>query len=223
MSPEGPAAAGPGRILRHAGVDRILHWLTAAAVLTLLATAFLPILGVEFAWVGIHWASGTVLIVLVLIHIVRALAWQDWRRVMIGGDDIREVIGVVRKTLRLRPGARILPGKYSFAQKLIHLAFAVVVIAACATGALMLAKIDTPWWQRDPYWLADSTWGIVYVVHGLAALTLITMVICHIYFALRPEKRQFLRAMIAGSISRDDYERHHDPARWPAEGADTHD
>ena len=78
----------------------------------------------------------------------------------------------------------------------------------------MLKKIDTPWWDADPYWLADETWGVVYVLHGLAALTLITMVMMHVYFALRPEKWLFTRAMIRGWITRAEYGEHHDPQRW---------
>ena len=53
----GGSATGD-RIVRHASADRLLHWITAACVLTLLGTAFLPIVGVEFGWVTIHWVTG---------------------------------------------------------------------------------------------------------------------------------------------------------------------
>ena len=204
------------KIVRHAAVDRAIHWLIAASVITLLLTAFLPILGVEFAWVTIHWAAGFALIAIVALHIVRATFWQDWREVWIDGRDLRDAAAIVRSTLRV-PGASIpRQGKYSFAQKLIHAAFAIVVLAAIATGALMMVKIDTPWWDRNPYWLTDAQWGIVYVLHGLAALFLVTMVIVHIYFALRPEKLHFTRSMIRGWITREEYRAHHDPNRWQA-------
>jgi len=45
------------RIVRHASADRLLHWIMAACVLTLLGTAFLPIVGVKFEWVTIHWIT----------------------------------------------------------------------------------------------------------------------------------------------------------------------
>ena len=38
----------------------------AACVLTLLATAFLPIIGVKFDWLGLHWMTGVVLALLVV-------------------------------------------------------------------------------------------------------------------------------------------------------------
>jgi formate dehydrogenase subunit gamma len=202
------------RIVRHAGIDRLNHWLTAAAVLVLLATGLLPVLGVEFAWVTIHWWTGLALIALVLAHVVRALVARRLAPVAIGRRDIAEALAIVRRTLRLGAARAPKPGKYSFAQKLIHLAFAVVVVAAIVSGSLMLAKVDTPWWERNPYWLEPGTWGIVYVVHGLAALCLVTMVMMHVYFALRPEKARFLRAMLTGSITADEYRRYHDPERW---------
>jgi cytochrome b subunit of formate dehydrogenase len=174
----------------------------------------LPVLGVDFAWVTIHWAAGFVLIAIVVLHIVRAAFWQDWRDVWIGARDFHDAAAIVRTTLRV-PGASLpRPGKYSFAQKLIHLAFAIVVLVGIATGALMMVKIDTPWWDRNPFWLSAAQWGIVYVLHGLAALCLVTMVLVHIYFALRPEKLHFTRAMILGWITGEEYRAHHDPNRW---------
>jgi len=202
------------RIVRHAGVDRLLHWLMAACVLVLLATALLPILGVEFAWVAIHWWTGFVLIAAVAAHILRSLSPRRLARVWIGRRDFAEAVAIARRSLRLGRAPVPRPGKYSFAQKSIHLAFGVVVLGAIATGGMMMVKIDTPWWDRDPYWLTDSTWGLVYVVHGLSALLLITMVMAHVYFALRPEKSMFLRSMVRGWITREEFEHAHDPARW---------
>jgi thiosulfate reductase cytochrome b subunit len=184
------------------------------SVLTLLGTAFLPIVGIQFAWVTVHWAAGFVLTAVVLIHTVRALFWQDLRSVWVDLQDFRDATATVRTTLRLsgaRPGK---PGKYSLAQKFIHFAFAVVVLVAIGTGAMMMVKIDTPWWDRNPYWLTDANWGVVYVLHGLAALFLVTMVIAHVYFALRPDKWQFMRSMIRGWITHEEYRDQHDPTRW---------
>ncbi|HET7132975.1 MAG TPA: cytochrome b/b6 domain-containing protein [Gammaproteobacteria bacterium] len=204
-------------MLRHALADRVFHWVTAVCVLTLLATAFLPILGVKFDWVNIHWITGVVLTAAVLFHIVRALLWQRLRTVWIGSDDVREALAILRATLR-RAGAPPKPGKYSFAQKLVHLFFTVVLLAAIVTGGLMLAHVETPWWRPNAYLLSDATWGVVYVLHDLAALTLITMLITHVYFALRPEKLLFTRAMLRGWITRREYEQHHDPNKWQVGG-----
>ena len=63
-------------ILRHAGIDRLFHWIMAATMTVLLATSLLPIIGVHFGWYTIHWVSGLLLTVIILLHIVRALFWQ---------------------------------------------------------------------------------------------------------------------------------------------------
>jgi cytochrome b subunit of formate dehydrogenase len=206
-------SASASRIVRHALPDRVFHWLSAACVLTLLGTAFLPILGVEFGWVTIHWVAGLVLAAAVLYHFVRVVVRGTWRTMWIGRADFADIRDAASAALRRALPSRR-PGKYSVAQKLIHHAFSLVVLTTLATGGLMLLRIDTPWWQRNPYLLADSTWGIVYVLHGLAALTLVTMVMMHVYFALRPEKLKFTRAMIAGWITRQEFDENHDKDRW---------
>jgi formate dehydrogenase subunit gamma len=205
--------ASADRIVRHAFADRLFHWLSAACVLTLLGTAFLPIVGVEFGWVTVHWVAGLVLAAAVLYHVARVLIRGSLGSMWIGRADVADALDTARSALRRALPTRK-PGKYSVAQKLIHHAFTVAVLTTLVTGGLMLLRIDTPWWQRNPYLLADSTWGIVYVLHGLAALLLITMVMLHVYFALRPEKLKFTRAMIRGWITRSEFDAHHDKERW---------
>jgi formate dehydrogenase subunit gamma len=206
-------SASADRIVRHALPDRLFHWVAAACVLTLLGTAFLPIVGVEFGWVTAHWMAGLALAAAVLYHVVRVLVRGSWRAMWVGRADAADVVDAASAVLKRKLPAR-LPGKYSVAQKLIHHAFAVVLLTTLVTGGLMLLRIDTPWWQRNPYLLADATWGIVYVLHGLAALALVTMVMLHVYFALRPEKLKFTRAMILGWITRSEFDAHHDKQRW---------
>jgi cytochrome b subunit of formate dehydrogenase len=157
-------------------IDRLLHWLTAACVIVLLATAFLPVLGVDFAWVTIHWVTGLVLTASVVAHIVRALLFKPLGLMWIGRRDLTDGFRVAKWSLRLDDRPPPLPGKFSLAQKLIHLVFSVVVLTTIVTGLLMLVKIDTPWWERDPYWLGEDLWGVIYVFHDLAALLLVTMV-----------------------------------------------
>lgn len=211
-----PAAAahGPARITRHRLADRLGHWLMAGSILILLATAFLPILGLQFAWVEIHWITGVVLTLLVLLHIARSVLHKPLSTMLIGPRDLRDGLAVMRFNLRRTRAAPPLPGKYSLSQKAIHAAFALVVLTALVTGCLMLAKIDTPFWERNPYFLSDPVWGAVYVLHGFAALSLITLVMLHIYFSLRPEKRHYLRAMILGALTRADVSKYHDTERW---------
>jgi thiosulfate reductase cytochrome b subunit len=155
-------------------------------------------------------------VVLVLAHIVRALLWQDWRSMMLWMEDGRDLVHDLRHTLNggATPSAR--PGKYSALQKLYHLGTAVLILALCATGLLMLLKIDTPFLRRDPYWFSSDTWGMIYAIHDLAAMATVTVLIIHVYFALRPDEWYLTRSMFRGWISRREYSDHHDAERWKA-------
>ena len=212
--PDARSSAAAEKVVRHALIDRLFHWTMATSVLVLLGTAFLPILGVEFGWVTIHWVTGVVLTLAVIFHIVRAVFWRDLRSIRIGTEDLKNGIELIRWSMGLGDSLPSLPGKYSLAQKSIHHAFTLVVLITIVTGCLMLVKVDTPWWERDPYWLAEGTWGVTYVLHDFAALLLISMIMAHVYFALRPEKLHFTRSMIVGWITRREYRENHDTNRW---------
>lgn len=199
----GAEAEAGGRIQRHAAVDRLFHWLTALSVLTLMGTGLLPVVGVEFEWVVIHWITGIVLVLLVLFHLIRSVFWQRLKCMWISSRDFR-----ARRA-----------AKYSLAQKLMHVAMTLMVLAAVITGVVMLAKVDTPFWARNPYLLSTGTWGIVYVIHGLAALAAVTLVMIHVYFGLIPENRMYLRAMFRGWVTREEIASRHDPDRWPGNRA----
>ena len=180
------AESGPDRITRHAGVDRLFHWLTAITVLVLMSTALLPIVGIRFDWVPLHWMAGIALVVLVIFHILRSMVWRKLRSIWFSVAELRS------KHL----------GKYSVAQKLMHHAMGLMVLGAVITGVLMLKRIRTPFFTRDPYIFGSDTWGVVYVIHGLAALAAVTLVMIHVYFGLIPENRMYLRAMIRGWVTR---------------------
>ena len=68
----GLAAQLPARIPRHSLAARLFHWIMAASMFTLLFTAFLPKVGVQFDWVTYHWIAGTVLTVSIIFHIIHA-------------------------------------------------------------------------------------------------------------------------------------------------------
>ncbi len=67
------AAHVPERVPRHSLAARLFHWIMAAAMLTLLVTAFLPKVGVQFDWVTYHWIAGVVLTVSIIFHIIHAI------------------------------------------------------------------------------------------------------------------------------------------------------
>jgi cytochrome b subunit of formate dehydrogenase len=211
-------AGVPERVTRHTFSSRVFHWLMALAMFALLLTAFLPIVGIRFPWVTIHWIAGLVLTLTIVYHIFHAMLRQNFRSMWVGVDDVSEGSRALARFFRRSRGLPPKPGKYPLDHKLYHHAAAVVSVVAIVTGVLMMFRIDTPFWNQNPYFLSDSAWGIMYVLHGLSGVALITLIIAHIYFAVRPEKRWLTRSMVWGWIQREEYLLHHDPERWVLNG-----
>jgi len=205
----------PEKILRHSVASRLFHWVMAASVLTLLLTAFLPIWGVKFSWVTAHWIAGLVLTAAIIFHTVHASLWKGLGLIWINSQDLSDGWLVVKQALGSTGSAPGKPGKNPLENKLFHHVVAIATLATIITGLIMMAKVDTPWWKRNPYILSDDTWGIIYVTHGAGSVALITLIIAHLYFAARPEKRWITLSMLRGWIPRERYLEHHDPQRWP--------
>ncbi|MBF8269931.1 MAG: Ni hydr CYTB protein [Gammaproteobacteria bacterium] len=208
------AVLAPDKLIRHVRLARLLHWLMAICVLVLLTTSLLPIAEIKFSWVTLHWVTGLILAVTALTHILWSLFRTRIRQMVFGLRDMQDAVRTLLWFFRISGQEPAKPGKYSPAQKLIHHGFAVTILASIVTGLLMMVKVDTPLWERNPYWLSNASWGIIYIIHDLASMLLVTMIMLHIYFAFRPEKRLYLRSMVLGWISRSEYASHHDPTRW---------
>lgn len=205
------------RLIRHKWPDRSLHWVFAFSTLTLLITSFFPILGFKFPWILPHWIAGLVLSAAILLHIIRVVFWQDIKSMLIEVLDLSNAWQTARQMFSLNGKEAGKPGKYPLAQKLFHHSSAIAVLVTIVTGLLMMVRIDTPLWRRDPYWLTGQTWGVIYVLHGLAAMILVTFIMIHVYFAVRPENLWITRSMIFGWISRQNYRAKYDPQRWSVE------
>lgn len=212
----GAAGAVPDKIQRHSLSSRLFHWTMSAAMLVLLVTAFGPVMGWQFPWVEIHWIAGVVLIVTIVYHVIHAIGWQDfWAMFQLGvGEGIAHLKHILSPNAPEPPKA----GKYPFDHRMYHHVIVVVSLAAMITGGLMMVRIDTPFWTRNPYLFADATWGVMYVVHGLSGVALIFLVAAHIYFAIRPEKRWITWSMIRGWIDKEHYLAHFDPSKWVVGG-----
>jgi cytochrome b subunit of formate dehydrogenase len=207
----------PEKITRHTFMARMFHWVMAASMFVLLFTAFLPIVGVKFAWVEWHWIAGLVLTGAIIYHIIHATFFLDFWSIWIGPKDIPEFKAEMMRELGHDvPGPK--SGKYPLGNRLYHLAILVVGLAAAITGMLMMSRIRQPLFTRNPYILADGTWGFTYVAHGFAGVALIGLVIAHVYFAVRPDKWWITKGMILGWVTKRNYLEHHDPQRWNVRG-----
>ena len=209
----GIAASLPEKITRHTAAARAFHWIMAASMLALMITGFLPLVGIEFSWLTIHWVSGILLTVSVLYHIVHATFFLDFWSIWIGPSDITEAIQRVKRQLGQDVEVKGHP-KYPLDHRLYHLAVMVAGFAVIGTGLVMMFRIDTPLVARNAYLLADETWGLIYVLHGLGAAGFVMLTLTHIYFAVRPDKIWLTKSMLFGYVDREDYLGHHDPTRW---------
>jgi cytochrome b subunit of formate dehydrogenase len=165
-----------------------------------------------------HWIAGAVLTGLVIFHIFHASFWMDFRAIWPDRIDVADGYHRIRRFLgRPAPPPRK-SAKYPLDVKLSHAAIMAAGLTAIVTGVFMMSRVRTIFFPRNPYLFSDMTWGIIYVLHGLAGVGLIALVMVHVYFTLiRPENRPSLKAMIFGWMSRDSYLEEYDPKRWAVE------
>jgi len=216
-TPVAVAARLPEKIERHSLAARLFHWIMAASMFALLITAFLPRVGVRFPWVTYHWIAGIVLIVSIIFHIIHATFFMDFWSIWPDKTDIADAGNRLRRALdeSAPPPRRF--AKYPLENKMYHGVIVLTGLATAITGGFMMSRVRTPLFTRNPYLFGDMTWGMMYVLHGLAGVGLIALIMIHVYFAVRPEKLDITKSMIFGSMSREHYLEHHDPTRWAPE------
>ena len=215
---EALAAKVPARVPRHSLAARAFHWIMAASMLTLLVTAFVPILGLKFAWVEIHWMAGIVLTISIIYHIIHASFWLDFWSIWLNKEDVMEATTRLKRAMGQSAPPPRKAAKYPWDNKMYHTAIVLAALAVVPTGLLMMKRVQTPFYVRNPYLFSDATWGLMYVLHGLSGIGLVGLTMAHIYFAIRPEKLWITKGMVFGDITREDFLKHHDPQRWVVEG-----
>jgi len=186
----------------------------ALAMFALLITAFLPKVGVQFPWVTYHWIAGIVLTASILFHIVHASFYLDFWSIWPDKIDMEDAGRRWRRATGKDAPAPRRFGKYPLENKMYHGVIVLAGLSVMLTGIFMMFRVRTGILPRNPYLFGDMTWGMMYVLHGLAGVGLIALIMAHVYFALRPEKLAITRSMIVGSISREHYLEEHDPTRW---------
>lgn len=215
-----PSAAAriPEKVKRHSLGARLFHWIMALAMLALLVTAFLPKVGFQFPWVTYHWIAGIVLTASILFHIIHASFWLDFWSIWPDKADMEDAGRRWQRAMgqQVPPPRRF--GKYPLENKMYHGVIVLAGLSVMLTGVFMMFRVRTPFFTRNPYMFGDMTWGLMYVLHGLAGVGLIGLIMVHIYFAVRPEKLVITKSMIFGTLDRDHYLEHHDPSRWAPEG-----
>jgi cytochrome b subunit of formate dehydrogenase len=213
------AARVPEKVQRHSLAARLFHWVMAAAMFALLITAFLPKVGVQFPWVTYHWIAGIVLTASILFHIVHASFYMDFWSIWPDQIDREDAMRRWRRATGKDAPAPRRFAKYPLENKMYHLVIVLAGLSVMLTGVFMMFRVRTGILPRNPYLFGDMTWGLMYVLHGLAGVGLIALIMVHVYFAVRPEKLVITKSMIVGTLDRAHYLEHHDPERWVPENA----
>jgi cytochrome b subunit of formate dehydrogenase len=207
----------PKHVPRHSLVARLFHWIMAASMFTLLFTAFLPKLGVQFPWVTYHWIAGALLTVSIVFHILHASFWLDFWSIWPDKTDVEDTWKRIRRFFGMSAPPPRKFAKYPLENKLFHGVIILCGLSVILTGVFMMFRVRTIFFPRNPYLFADMTWGLMYVLHGLAGVGLIALVMMHVYMGLRPEKLPITKSMIFGWMDRDFVLKEHDPERWVVE------
>ncbi len=89
--------------------------------------------------------------------------------------------------------------KYPLENKMYHGVIVLTGLAVILTGVFMMFRVTHGRSSRAIRTLfGDMTWGLMYVLHGLAGVGLIALIMVHIYFAVRPEKFVITKSMVFG-------------------------
>ena len=154
-------------IERHSFMARMFHWVMAASMFVLLFTAFLPIVGVRFAWVEWHWMAGLVLTGSIIYHIIHATFFLDFWSIWIGPKDIPEFKAEMMRELRSAMCRARSPASIRSATVSITSRSSSSASSASISGMIMMSRVRQPLFTRNPYVFADTTWGLTYVLHGV--------------------------------------------------------
>jgi len=225
-SPTGPTPSVtiPGdRIKYYDVVERLFHWtdfiVLSLMVLTGTAIFFPGLLNGLLAPFGVVGTTAEIslhldlvwaLLGLIIIHVVwdTVVARGFWN-ISPGVKDIRDAakraknfVGASNEYPRM--------AKYDPFMKIFHWGLTLSLVVLGVTGLYF--------W--NPFNLMPNlgyqTESLFRVLHDIFAFLLVGLIIGHIYFAVIPENWPILRAMVTGTMSKDFYLKHYDPARWRA-------
>ena len=159
----------------------------------------------------IHWIAGLVLTVSIVYHIIHASFWLDFWSIWLNKEDASEAITRFKRAMGGARRRRARPRNIRGTTRCITRPSCCRRSRPCRPGLFMMNRVETPLFVRNPYLFSDTTWGVMYVLHGLSGIGLVGLTIAHIYFAIRPEKLWITKGMVFGDISRQEFLQHHDP------------
>jgi cytochrome b subunit of formate dehydrogenase len=206
------AASTKGRIPRYEIGARLYHWGNSLFIVGLVASAYALFgpRGVDppvWDWLRIHEIFAALFIGGLSIHIVAALTRGQPRTMWFERQDWRDIKLIVANFVG-RTRAYPCVGKYDPFQKIYHACLTLLGTVLIVSGVSMflsaevLVTFSHEWlrWQR--------------LAHDLAAVTLVAMIVGHIYFSVSRVNWPKLASMFTGYVSEYAFCLYHTRKRW---------
>lgn len=227
---------------RFSMAQRASHWIMAISVFALMVSGFIimnsqvtvrAFLGIS--WLNVHIVSSLVLIGYVGFHLGHVAYKGTWSEMWFGRRDARDLWVRFRNLLNLTEDYPR-QFKYPSAQKLLHWGVTGATLGLILTGLVLLRRVSL-----QPLWSATREFSVLgirfglgtgdamglvswsFVLHDFLAIATVSLVMGHIYFALRPNEWAITRSMITGTVDVDHYAEKYSPASWAVGGRATPD
>ena len=112
----------------------------------------------------------------ILFHIVHASFFLDFWSIWPDKTDLRDAMNRMRRFFGKDAPSPSKFAKYPLENKLYHGVVMLAGLAVIATGLFMMKRVQTGIFMRNPYLFSDMTWGLMYVLHGLAGVGFIALI-----------------------------------------------
>lgn len=195
----GGPTAPPGKVLRHPGVLRLIHWSHVALAMVLVLTGFYldrPFLPPHILRVSrvrlVHSTFASPYVASLLLYLVYLLNSGAWRDLIPARNDWRNLGGTLRYLL-VFSAEMPMHGKYHLLQKLLYLSFIPGILLKALTGWALAAH--GTWSGALIIFLAGGLQNIR-LIHYFVALYLLLGATAHLYLVL--SEPGSLAAMVTG-------------------------
>lgn len=228
---------------RFTATQRASHWIMAASIFLLMLSGFLmmnsnvtvrTIAGIS--WVDVHIIFSIVLIGYLVFHLGHVAYKGTWKAMWVGRREVKDLI-VRGKNFLGQADEYPRQFEYPSAQKFLHLGVTGATLGVIVTGIVMLRRIEIPFlWDparefsllgvQFSQGVGEPGWGLVtwsFVLHDLSAIMMVSLVLGHMYFALRPDEWGITRSMVTGTVSVETYAKKYSPDSWVVGGTTSTD
>lgn len=234
---ESLSAQGVEEVDRFSVAQRASHWIMAIAIFALMLSGFIIMnnavtvkVVAGLSWLTIHIASAVVLIGYTLFHVGHVAYKGTWNRMWMGRKEVTDLWTRFKNLVGLTDEY---PRQFYYpsAQKLLHWAITGATLGVIATGLVLWRRVSfEPLWSatREFTFLGvtfgfgtTEAMGLIswsFVLHDFFAIAILSLVMGHVYFALRPNEWEITKSMITGTVPVEEYAEKYSPSSWSVGG-----